>query len=336
MIKDKLNFLRAAVIAYICIAAVLWCFSFHAIFFPEKTFANNLERASHVADTVYYLAVWLLAVIIVLRARRNTGNLLFAFLMTCNSIVPTISVAFEGIALNVVAVINNVLFYVLLLKTFQFFPKPITPDDIRQTFRRKFIRWFLLGMHSRKVWFILPWLAMISMLSYAFNTVLFLTVLFTVAAYLYINLRKSVSDRNKVLWLFWGLDLYIIMFILLELFSVFNNQDTTVIEPILSIISVMALLLALSMSFFFFDTFDTGVIVKRTIINSFILICIVFVYNVAEHYLLHWVSHKLHLSDALVASVFSGFLVVSFSPLHHKLMHFFEKRLKSGDPHKSQ
>jgi hypothetical protein len=329
MSEKNLKFLRAATIVYIGIAALAWCFAFKAIFFPNKTFTGDLNYAGYLADTTYYLAVWLLAAIIVIKSKINTGNLLFACLMTANSISPTVPVILGGVPYTVAAVTNNLIFYTLLLKTFQYFPKRVTREAIQQKLGFRPIREIMLLAHRKKALYGFVIIALGLMFT-DFLEVLFVVLLLVVMAYLYINLSTSGSDRNKVLWLFWGFDIYFLTVILGMLFLMFNTEDRQFAQDALSIIAVAALLLALTMSFFFFDSFDTGVIVKRTIINSFTLICIIFLYNVIEHYVLHWVSHQLHLSDVLVSSILSGILVMIFSPIHHRLMHFFEKRLKNG------
>lgn len=330
MTDAKLKFLRIALLTYIIIVGILWCFSFQEAILSDTNNMSYLARAADLTNKTYYLAIWLLAFIIVIRARLNKGQLLFALLMAANSFAPIIPVVFDGIAYMVVGATNNLLFYTALFKAFQYFPKPVAREDIIQKIRWKPIRKIILIAHNDRSWFIFPLIALGLMFT-RFQEVLFIALLLVIIAYLYINLSKSKSDRNKVLWLFWGIDVYFAGLLLNILFYNFGNGDTEFIRYIVSIASVAALLVALTMSFFFFDSFDTGVIVKRTIINSFTLICIIFVYNVIEHWLLHWVSHRLHLSDALISSVLSGILVMVFSPMHHKLMHFFEKKLK-GQP----
>jgi len=332
MTESKLKFLRIAIAVYIVIIGGLWCFSFQEAILSDQKYDSTLSRISGATNAIYYLAVWLLAFIIIIRSKLNLGNLLFALLMAANSFAPIIGIVFGKTAYMIVGVINNLLFYIALAKTFQYFPKPISREDIIQKIRWKPIRKIILLAHHDLSWFIFP-LITFGLMFTQFQEVTLIVLLLVIIAYLYINLSKSKSDRNKVLWLFWGADIHFACMILGMLFYNFGNDDTHFMSTVMSIISVVALLIALTMSFFFFDSFDTGVIVKRTIINSFTLICIVFVYNVIEHYFLHWVSHQLHLSDALVSSILSGILVMVFSPVHHKLMHYFEKKLKKEHLH---
>lgn len=330
MTETKLKSLRITIAAYVIIVGVLWCFSFQEAILGGDRSTDNISRVAGITNTVYYLAVWLLAFIIIIRARLNLGNLLFALFLSANSFAPIIDIIFDKNAYIAAAVINNQLFYIALFKAFQYFPKPVTREDIIEKIRLKPIRKIILLAHHRLSWYVFPLISLGLMLT-PFQEVLLIVLLLVIITYLYINLSKSKSDRNKVLWLFWGADIYLACMILNILFYNFSNDDMRFMSAVMSIVSVLALLVALTMSFFFFDSFDTGVIVKRTIINSFMLICIIFVYNVIEHYFLHWVSHQLHLSDALVSSILSGILVMFFSPAHHKLMHFFEKKLKSRE-----
>lgn len=329
MNETKLKFLRIAIAVYTVAIGVSWCFAFEQAVLQQETHTNAISRIAELTNTIYYLAVCLLALIILLRARLNLGNLLFALLLAANGFAPIVPVLFSGKVYIAIGVLNNLLFFTALLKTFQYFPKPVTREDILQKIRSKPIRKLLLLAHHDKSWFIFPLIPLALMFT-RFQEVTLPLLVIVIIAYLYISLSKSQSDRNKVLWLFWGVTIYFACSILNMLFYNFPNEDVQFVSGLFAIISVIALLVALTMSFFFFDSFDTGVIVKRTIINSFMLICIVFVYNVLEHYVLHWVSHQLHVSDALVSSVLSGILVMGFSPMHHKLMHFFERKLKKG------
>lgn len=259
---------------------------------------------------------------------------MFAFFLLINSLIPalpSISVFIIPSVYKTIDILFGTLFSLIFLKTFQFFPKSIVPYDIQKTFRAPYLQRVLILVLDKNTWIIYPLLC-IGCFLIPFGlpyTILYIVSMIIVTAFLYTNSKKSKSDRNKVMWLFWGIFIYLTIFILITIFEFFDNQGVQSISDILSIMSVIALLFAFMMSLFFSDTFDTGVIIKRTIINSFIFICIIFIYNAAEHYFLHWISHKLHISDVLISSIFSGILVMLFSPLHHKLMHFLESKLKA-------
>lgn len=259
---------------------------------------------------------------------------MFALFLLANSQSPTLqylSMYMTEWVFKTITVCYASILTLLVLKTFQYFPTRVNAIEIEQTFKTNAISKLLISMLSKKAGIIILFISIITL--YIPNTVpyniVFISILIFAVAFLYLSLKRNKSDRNKVLWLFWGISIYITIFVLISILDFFNGKETKIISEILSIASVVALLLAYTMSLFFYNTFDTGIIVKRTIVNSSIFISIIFIYNVSEHYFLHWLSHKLHLSDVLISSMFSGILVMIFSPLHHKLMHFFEVKLKA-------
>ncbi|MES2003861.1 MAG: hypothetical protein V4450_05025 [Bacteroidota bacterium] len=108
----------------------------------------------------------------------------------------------------------------------------------------------------------------------------------------------------------------------------YNGEETQTLHNVVVMLQAAVIVFSLAMSLFFFDTFNTGAVITRTIADSSVFILIVIVYNTSEHYFLHWLSHELHLSDVLISSMLSGVFVMLFSPVHHRLMHFLEKKLK--------
>lgn len=331
--KVSLKYLRLLITGFLFITAFLWIISFEKIFFTQQQNNDLLHHIAYLADMIYYFALPFFALIILIKAQQNTGNLMFASFLLINSLIPallSLSVFMVPWIYQTINTLFGALFSLIFLKTFQFFPKPVTPYDIRKTFRPHYLQSALVLMLDKRTWIIYPLLC-IGCFLLPFElpyTILYIMTLVLVTAFLYANSKKSKSDRNKVTWLLWGICVYLAIVIIITIFEFFDTQGVQSVSDILSIVSVVALLFAFVMSLFFSDTFDTGVIIKRTIINSFIFICIIFIYNAAEHYFLHWISHKLHISDVLLSSIFSGILVMFFSPLHHKLMHFLELKLK--------
>ena len=156
-----------------------------------------------------------------------------------------------------------------------------------------------------------------------------LGILITGSLLIFVNYRtSSASGKNKILWLFWGILTYSLLSIFTTIIYSFQSDNLPSLNLFFGSLKMLLLITSLAMSLFFFDTFNTGVIIERTILNSIIFIIIVLIYNTAEHYLLHWLSHKLHISDVLLSSFLSGIFVLIFSPIHHRLMHFIEKRVK--------
>jgi len=107
----------------------------------------------------------------------------------------------------------------------------------------------------------------------------------------------------------------------------FSHDDNYIIFYVSSILESLVIIVSFTLCLFFFNTFDTGVLVKRTLVDRVCFLIVIIVYNTLEHYALHWISHTLHLSDALASSFISGVLVMTINPLHHKLMHFMKGKL---------
>jgi membrane-associated HD superfamily phosphohydrolase len=159
-------------------------------------------------------------------------------------------------------------------------------------------------------------------------TDIFITI--TASLCMYVNFKKSTaSDRNKILWLFWGLISFTFLIIIHAIVYYLSFDALQTVSLLFNILMVCVLAVSLFMSLFYADTFDTGILIRRTFVNGFIFILIVLIYNTLEHYFLHWLAHELHLSDVLLSSLLSGILVLAFSPLHHRLMHFLEKYIKN-------
>jgi hypothetical protein len=235
--------------------------------------------------------------------------------------------------LFICATINKALTSILFLKTLQNFPRQLTNQDIDAVFAkkklfRKVIKWTLKDYAS-----ILFFLVILGAVTFgAFTGVMLPTnfiILIIGFLYLFVNYRRSpVSGKNKISWLFWGLLASIFIELIAQVLIYFDGPEMDIIRGIATLTQTFVLVLALIMSLFFYDTFNTGTLITRTIADSTIFILIVIVYNTSEHYFLHWLSHTLHLSDVLVSSLLSGVFVMLFSPIHHRLMGFVGRKFK--------
>jgi hypothetical protein len=167
-------------------------------------------------------------------------------------------------------------------------------------------------------------------------TVVNILIMLSGFAYMYISYKKvGIDSRNSILWLFWGLLCYVILIFFSAIPLLFSSQENTLIDSMVAIIGNLILLVMIFMSVFFARTFDTGFIIKRTIVDGSLFLLVILVYNVVEHYVLHTINHTLHINDAFLASLLSGIMVLVISPLHHKLTAYLNKKFKSGkDQHK--
>jgi hypothetical protein len=166
------------------------------------------------------------------------------------------------------------------------------------------------------------------------QTSVLIIVLLTALLFLYINFNIATpSGRNKITWLLWGILSYTFITVFSAILTRLNPQIHQNVDTAISILRALSLFISITMCLFFFNTFDTGVLIRRTIVDGSMFVLIILLYNTVEHYLLHWINHKLHISSAIASSILSGFFVLIFSPMHHKLMHILDVKFKPKKPH---
>lgn len=324
-----LNFISFAV------ALVLWSVYFIKYFDHKliRVSADNLVLQINVFSNIL---IAFFSLIIPLRTRALKGVLLFGLFLSLFS---------QNFALTDIVLINNSWIYfglatlnkcltgTVFVKALQSFPQQLTEQDIGHMFPRanifgRFIKWTL----KEYTWFLFPLIILAGSLLSVFagiNLPVNFAILIVGFLCLFVNYKRSpTSGKSKILWLFWGI-LANILIVLIELsLNFFNGGETETLHNIVIMLQAIVLVLSLIMSLFFSDTFNTGAIITRTIADSSVFILIVIIYNTSEHYFLHWLSHELHLSDVLISSMLSGVFVMLFSPVHHRLMHFLERKLK--------
>lgn len=331
------QFLRQLNLCSILIALVIWVIFFY-LFFSNGYYTHTDTFLLHYPRIFVCPTFILFSIIIVVKANPNKGILLFALFLTVFS---------QNICLQMLLKVlpspywGNVFWMsimgglagTLYIKSLQSFPRQLTASNINMVFSRSklisgFTRWTLQSY----TWALFP--VMISIAYYfsatsALSGLVDIFILLSAFVSIYVNYKNSTpSERNKILWLFWGLVSYTFVYIISLIIGSFYPGDVKVFKLILTIISHLLLLTSLIMSLFFSNAFDTGYLIRRTIVDGFIFVLIVLMYNTLEHYFLHWLSETLHLSNVLISSFMSGFFVLIFTPVHHKLMHFAEKKVK--------
>lgn len=324
-----LNFISVAV------AIGLWVLCLVSL--PDHEWLRmRMDNLPFQLSVLSHLLIISFSIIISIKRGSQKGTLLFAFFLSLfsqNFALISLSTYHNSLTLLISAIITNALASVFFLKTFQNFPRQLTNQDIDAVFAkkkivRKFIKWTLKDYTG-----VLFFLVILAGVTAGVFTGVFIPVNFIVLIigflYLFINYRRSPdSGKNKIAWLFWGLLASIFIELIMQVLIYFNGQEMVGMKAILALAQTFVLVLALIMSLFFYDTFDTGAIITRTIADSSIFILIVIAYNTSEHYFLHWLSHTLELSDVMVSSLLSGIFVMLFSPVHHRLMGFLGRKFK--------
>ena len=275
-----------------------------------------------------------IAIVIVLKsANKNAYYLALALAMF--TLVGTIPLSYDPliyIAGSVLSTATGCMF----IFSMQHFPVSVTDGKINRAIRWSWLKGYLKTFLRAKVFWtgMVATLLILSALEYfirqndPFSTLL---ILFTGFAYLYVNFRTTSGiEHSRILWLFWGLAMYILMNLIYYSLYLYGGDPGEVVRVVIAIIMLLILFFSFVMSLFFANTFNTGVFVRRSVVNATLFLLIVFIYNTLEHYVLHWISHTLHVSDVIVSSMLSGVLVLLIAPLHHRLTHYLNLKLK-GD-----
>lgn len=336
---QKIKFLKYLVLILLLLTAFIWTMYFYEFFaiHTEEYLSIFFEEIPRLIGFPFLL---LLSLIIILKSNLNRGVLLIALFLVLVSQNSSLNYYFalnndRTLLASIIFSMSTAVTGSIFIKSMQNYPNELTKLNFKLRFLgkydlTKFIGWSI----DKKTWFVFP-LVFFVVLCFSTYSLRFIYILVNVfillIASLSILINYKVSnqdDRNKILWLLWGVSTYTILTILSIILDLFSMEQIPYLKLLFNTLKMATVLISLSMSLFFFNTFNTGVIINRTIIDGFIFIVIVLLYNTFEHYILHWIAHQLHISDALTSSFVSGFFVLIFSPMHHKLMHYLGKKFK--------
>lgn len=313
-------------------------FRLHAlwIYYAEKLPGNNYSVLRIIGHHVQFLTgitLPLIALVIILKS-KSTNTFFLALFLAAYSALGELPVS-PSLVIYVVATVAGAVTGIFFVISMQYFPRQIISNNIDESIKTRWLRWYLKWLlHPRYLWtYFFVLLLTISVFEYFAPSLQsapsnFL-ILLTGCAYLYINFKLTRGiEHSRILWMFWGLIMYILVMAIYMVVYMYSPGPDEVARLLLAIVLLLILLFSFSMSLFFADAFNTGLFIRRTAVNALLFLLAVFAYNTLEHYMLHWISHKLHLSDALMSSLLSGLLVLCISPLHHRLTRFLNKKLK--------
>lgn len=227
---------------------------------------------------------------------------------------------------------------VTFVASVQYFPRQVTARDINDGIRNKIFRMYLCWLlKGRNLWgffaFTLVALQVTAKYIFAVGEIVRLIILVNAFLFLLVGYKSAQEkDRDKLLWLFWGLFTYILLIIFSWIMDFFDvSPPVSLLDSLLSICFSLVLIISWTMSLFFANTFDTGFIVKRTVINGALFIFIVVVYNTLEDFFTDWVAASLGISNSFFSSIISGFLVVLAHPMNERLTKLLNTRIKNSE-----
>lgn len=291
-------------------------------------------------NLVTYPLITLISLFILLKATTNKGIILFSLFLifiSLNILLSRYSVLVPEFDNFTIATLSFLFTSIAYISSLQNFPQQISTKDINLIFKRnKFIRNYLKFALKDQYWLIFTLILFVFAAlmpgNISMQATSLMLVLTTGLLFLYVNYKiSSPSSRNKIIWLVWG----ILVYSFLSLLTTIMIYSDSVISPNLMILinalRALSFFVSVTMCLFFFNTFDTGILIRRTIVDGLIFLFIVFLYNTIEHYFLHWMTHELHISNTLISSILSGFFVLIFSPVHHRFMGLLKKKISVED-----
>ena len=330
----KLKLIRwlTIILATVAFAGQLqYVWEFYTVRLPANDYSILRIVGFHV-QTLTWLSLAVMAILISIRSKSVSAYYLAIFL-ACFCAVTEFS-RFPGILwIDVLIMLASIATGVLFILSMQYFPISVTKVKVASALRVRFLRWYLAALlRPRNLWTyfvaVLLIFALLEFVVEGISNVANFLILLTGFGYLFINYRLTSGVANaRILWLFWGLAMYILASAIETVVFMYSPPGEAA-HLIVYMLTTLILLFSFVMSFFFADAFDTGIFVRKTAVNAILFLLVVFAYNTLEHYVLHWISHTLHLSNAITASLASGFIVLCISPLHHRLTHFLTKKLK--------
>jgi hypothetical protein len=225
---------------------------------------------------------------------------------------------------------------VVFIKAMQCFPRQLLSKDILKEGKENMLhRYFVLLLGRLNLWGFMAVACLILFILVTYipllNPLVNLLILGTAFGYLFLSYRKAdKKDRSKILWIFWGLLMFIILFIGVTIYRLFYGTGNPNIHIAVSLLSRLILIFSFLMSVFFADTFDAKLVIQRTAINGVLFLIVVLIYNTLENYIVHFIARALHIQDVLLSSFFAGLFALSISPIHSKLTHIVKSYLKKN------
>ena len=309
-----------------------------AILFLVNLFGNSLYisdgrffSATPQLITIPFLIIF--SLIISTKSNQQKGVMLFALFLSLISIDWLIQflrhMNNEWIPFSWV-VITNAITGTVNIKALQSFPRQLVTEDATSVFpKNKLVRGYINWAIKDYTWLLFSGLLVGFSVLHMSESWSDMLILLTSSLCIYVNYKQSsAEERQKIMWLFWGVISFTFIMSIYPLLHLSSGEISPQVKLLFNIMLMLVLLLSLVMSLFFSNTFDTGVLIRRTLVDGLLFILIVITYNTVEHYFLHWLSHELEISDVVLSSFLSGIFVLAFSPLHHKLMNYLERRVK--------
>ena len=181
------------------------------------------------------------------------------------------------------------------------------------------LNWLLKGYN---LWFVLFPFGYIFHVFVPANVVYEIVYISLALLYLFVHIRSNYTiSKRPLYWILWALVLQLFWVLTVQCFILFDASMNAVIFYISDSILNLSLLFAFVMSVYFSDLLDPQLILKKTIIYGIIIFLFTFLFGTTEHFIIHQLSHYLHIESVYISSTFACLMGMCFHPLKEKLTH---------------
>ena len=226
---------------------------------------------------------------------------------------------------------------IIFIRFSQEFPLQLTKAHIRNSFHQPGhihwlvspLSWLLKPLHT---WLIfLPLFMAIALIGpHRQSEVRFMliTCMMLAVGCFYVRIQFHYNNRSQLKPLYWwGWSLLIQLFfylyrIITDLLGL-NLPDN--IWKVLFMIMMLSIVITLLLSVYFTDLLDAAVVLRKTFLYGSLLLILLLLFGTLEHFVIHKLSHWLHLSNTLITSLFAGATGLLFHPLKEKLTHWMQQ-----------
>ena len=226
---------------------------------------------------------------------------------------------------------------IIFIRLSQEFPLRLAKSHIHHSFRQNSrihwlahpLTWLLKPLHC---WIIfLPLFMIIAFVGpYRQSEVRFMSItcimLAVASCYLPVQLHhNSRRQLQPLYWWAWSLLIQLFFYGYRIIVGLLNLNLPDNIWKVLFIIMLLSIIITVLMSVYFTDLVDSRVVLRKTFLYGSMLLIFLLFFGALEHFVIHKLSHWLHLSNTLITSLFAGATGMLFHPLKEKLKNWMQK-----------
>ncbi len=302
--------------------------------------------ADFIVRSITFLFAAITGIYIITKSSRTRTSLIYSLVIIAWSNVEALF-AFNlngslGLAGHYLYDFEYALLFVIGVRMAQEFPAHLVPAHIAHVYYRTHARfmvrplaWLLKG---NRTWLIIFPSAMALLLSGQTAMVKLYSVFLISLFLLYVAAQHRICNPRQVrllYWVIWSAVCQFFISLCKFLLILYHIKDGGEIAMILTMAGCFTLLMATVMIVYFSDMLDAGLILRKTLSYGFLFFIITSAFGSLEHYVIHNISHWLHLNDVYVVSLFAGITGLCVHPLKKKLEHLSKVIIKKH-PHAQQ